>query len=554
MGRASDGLKVPVADNDGELLWVDDAIGLDEVPGGLTCVGCAAPLVWRHGDHKRPHFAHTAHNGCGSETALHRIAIEVISHAIIESSASGTRFQLEVPCDGCRTVKAGNLAKHKGLTIDRDRVLADRIRPDILLRDSSGMPLVAIEVIVSHAPEPASLALYERLGLPLVSVWPRWDDLEQLREGFPVNRHVTPIALAFTGYAGLYDVANYRCSSPRHFHETEPVECTLCASETISFAVEVATAQCYKCRAPARILDLVQRIPAGLRIIAASCSTLSGVEPVAKRFGVGLRDTYSATAGRTYLAHHCPRGHMLGDNYIYDSEGALDATRSVQHMTVCANGHWLDDGGPRRWPSDVRARRVKHAVGLAGGTVGLFDSSRVSPLEQLVVDSSGPDQWTPPMDPDDVLRLTARSLANAAAVRAGDESLDALYALDHAETEDAQMRVGRLCIDAADRHGIDMEALAAGVREFLTGGWNCSQFYDGAFDAATNRTLQILRLMAGYQTGRPVKLRVTGGPRVASQTLYLTAIGLVASMSRLLDRTIDSTVDEVLAPLDHPKR
>lgn len=553
LGRASDGLRVPVADNDGELLWVDDAIGLDEVPGGLICVGCAAPLVWRHGDHKRPHFAHTAHNGCGGETALHRIAIEVIACAITDSSASGNRFPLDVPCDGCRTVKAGNLAKHTGLTIDRDRVLADRVRPDILLRDSAGLPLVAIEVIVSHAPEPSSLALYERLDLPLVSVWPRWDNLKQLREGFPVNRHVTPTALALTGYAGLFNVANYRCSSPRHFHETEPVECTLCASDAIRVAIEVASSQCYKCRAPARILDLVQRTHAGLRIIAASCSELSGVEPVAKRLGVDLRDTYSATAGRSYRAHHCPRGHMLGDNFVYDSEGSFDATRSVQHMAVCANGHWFDDGGSLRWPSDVRARRVEQAVGLAGGTVGLLDSSRVSPLEQLVVESSGPDQWTPPMDPDHVVRLTARSLANVAAVRVDDESLDALYALDHAESEDAHMRIGRLCVEAADRHGIEVEALAAGVREFLTGGWDCSQFYDGAFDAATNRTHQILRVMAGHRTGRRVEFRVKGGPRVASQAFYLTAVGLVVSMSRLLGTTIDSTVGDVLAPLDSPK-
>ena len=127
-----------------------------------------------------------------------------------------------------------------------------------------------------------------------------------------------------------------------------------------------------------------------------------------------------------------------------------------------------------------------------------------------------------------------------------------MYALDDAETDDARMRVGRLCIEAADQHGIDLESLAAGVREFLVGDWDCSQFDDGAIDAATKRTHQILRLMAGYLTGRPVELRVTGGPRVASQAYYLTAVGLLASLSRLLERTIDSTVDEILAPPGHP--
>lgn len=124
-------------------------------------------------------------------------------------------------------------------------------------------------------------------------------------------------------------------------------------------------------------------------------------------------------------------------------------------------------------------QRFLNGVGLAGGTVGLFDSSRVSSLEQLVIESSGADQWTPPIDPDHVCVLTAGSLANAAADRVDDESLDALYSLDHSESDDAHMCIARLCVEAADRHGIEVEALAAGVREFLTGGWDCSQFYTG---------------------------------------------------------------------------
>ena len=367
------GLKVPVADHGGELLWVHEAAAMDKVPGDLTCVGCAQPLTWRNGECNRPHFAHRGSGGGGGETALHKMAIEVLSRSIAAAATKGDPYPIDLPCTRCRVTRTGNLTKHRDLTIEHDRVLADGIRPDILIRSGDGAPRFVIEVIVSHAPEPGAKALYRRMGLPLISVWPGWETLEVLRDGLRAAHSAAYARAPLADSGALYDVDGHRCRSPHHFDSDATPTCPTCrTAATRRVAVEIAASKCYRCGTPTAILDLVENAPLQLRRIAASCPDLIGVERIASRHGIELRDGYSATAGGTYLAHHCRNGHLQGDNFIYDTEGALDRRRPVQHMTVCENGHWVDDGPPRPWPPDVVAERVDRVVGIVGEPAGVF--------------------------------------------------------------------------------------------------------------------------------------------------------------------------------------
>lgn len=367
------GLKVPVARHNNTLLWVGDASEMGSVPDGLVCIGCDQPLIWRRGVRNRPHFAHKVAGGCGGESALHTLAIEIIGDSIQRAAATRSEYRLDVPCVDCEIVKRGNLGKHTGLTIDQDRVLQDGIRPDILVRSHSGTPLYVIEVVVTHAPDPAAHALYQRLELPVIMVSPEWQSLEMLRTGLHHEIGEDPRNPQSVGARVSYQVDGYQCRSPRHFDYDDELICPICESTARRLAVEIATSKCYRCEVPFAILDFVERTSDRLRRIAAGCADLKGVHVIAADYGVTLRDTYSQTTQSRYLAHHCRNGHFQGDNFIYRNEGAVARDQPVQHVQVCRNGHWNKEGAPIPWPPDVEPQRVRDTAGLWGTSAGLFE-------------------------------------------------------------------------------------------------------------------------------------------------------------------------------------
>jgi hypothetical protein len=364
-------VQFPVAELDGDLVWAADAAAAGVRPLGLVCVGCAEPVVLRAGARNRPHFAHRAAGACGAgETVLHRTAVRVLADAILAAARARVPYPLEVRCDACQATKVGNLALRHDCDVVCDQVLADGIRPDVLVRSADGTPRTVLEVIVTHAPEPAAIAVYERLGLPVVSVWPTWETLAELRTG------LVEASRRWAGNPdGLYDVTNYRCPLPRHRATDTPSSCPTCSGPVLYVSVEVAAVECYRCKShgpPAAILDIVEHREPGLWVVAAGCEDLHGVDAIAEAAGVKVRMVSSKTANSRYLANHCGRGHMQGDNFVYSADGTVDLAAPVQHLVVCEEGHWSPVGPPRRWPAGARAERVRPAVGLVGNRAGLF--------------------------------------------------------------------------------------------------------------------------------------------------------------------------------------
>lgn len=353
-------IRFPVAEVDGRLVWAaDNAIGRER-PAGTRCLNCSEPVNLRAGEKNRPHFAHGA--ACGApESVLHRTTIRVIGEAIEAAVAAGERYVVSCDCARCLASRDANLARPGG-TVDVDRVLADGIRPDLLIRKRSGAPLAVIEVVVTHSPEPEALAVYERHKLPLIAVSPTWDMLPELRHGLRMNIRRT------ADQPHGYDIG---CRFPRHM--PGPTQCPVCSTEARRLSVEIATADCYKCRRPFPVLDLIDCTDDELIGIAAGCPEVPSATAVAKQRGVRVALRASRAAGGSYLMHVCPSCNATqGDNFLYGGDQLLtDVTQPSWQMTACAAGH-LEMLDEVPWPTHTRVERPRQFVGLVGEPAGHF--------------------------------------------------------------------------------------------------------------------------------------------------------------------------------------
>lgn len=359
-------VQYPVADRAGDLVWADRLADDGERPDDLTCVSCAAPVRLRAGERNRPHFAHHHVDACTApETVLHATTMRVLRDGILEAAAASRRYPLDVSCERCGVEAEGNLARHTDYTIDLDKVLADGIRPDLLVRSGPDRrPRYVIEVVVTHAPEPAALAAYAKHRLPVVTVWPTWETLPQIRDGLtaPHRRR--------TG-SGLFDVTG-ACRSSRH-HEPGTTTCTQCSKPARAVSVEIASAECYRCQRTVRVLDIIDCSDERLELIAASCPDLRNVKPVAADRNVALYWANSQAAGGSYLMHHCECGAKQGDNFLYASTVPTDTAEPGKAGRVCQMGHWQFDR-IAKWPTGARVQRPLPARGLVGERSGLFQS------------------------------------------------------------------------------------------------------------------------------------------------------------------------------------
>lgn len=358
-------VRYPVATLDGEFVWAAELATMESRPTGLTCVGCDDTVRLRAGAKNRPHFAHIADAACpGGETALHRTTIRVLQQAILDAAENERPYHVHCGCDRCDAERLADLAR-PGCSIAIDQVLEDGIRPDLLIRSRQGTPLAVIEVIVTHEPEPAALAVFERLGLPTIRVWPTWDTLAELRHGLGAD-----LELGWNRSTGCFDVTG-ACRSPRHRSGTVP--CPNCLIPARQLSVETAHAECWVCHKQYPVLDLIDCTDNQLVLVAAGCPEVPNAQVIGTERGVRRAVKHSKAAGGSYLIHLCTNCRRIqGDNFVYDSRGAVtDVTAPAWSMTLCENGH-LERGADLPWPRASVARRPTLARGLVGENANLF--------------------------------------------------------------------------------------------------------------------------------------------------------------------------------------
>ncbi|WP_315094095.1 competence protein CoiA family protein [uncultured Cellulomonas sp.] len=320
----------PVARAGGELVWATDLARDQQRPAGMSCVGCAQAVSLRAGTKVRPHFGHRPGAVCTApETVLHSTAIQVIATALSDAIMAGDPYPVQWWCGTCSIVNDGNLARGQGRTITVDTALPGVLfRPDIAVL-AAGRPIAAVEVVVTHDVDDATAAYFDQAGMAVIRVWPTWETLAALRSGFLLEE----------GSPRFTTTGAVRCTSPAHIEPVVP--CGTCAQPADAFRLETVRERldCWQCHNDVPVLEL-SRVCDG-EPFNASDPRVTGVSTIAAGAGVTLAETFSKTAGHSYLMHRCPTCNAkVGDFYAYGVGGLVLAGDQVRFASRCTDGHW----------------------------------------------------------------------------------------------------------------------------------------------------------------------------------------------------------------------
>lgn len=147
------------ADTDFDLVHVDEPRALASVR--FYCAGCRGEMIAKRGAHIRHHFAHRATCACsgGGETLSHLLGKRIISEnegALLRSPAIRGKIALW-PSQAFRYEDAC-----------LEQIMVRRYRPDaqITIFDER----VAIEVLVTHTPEPEKIACFVQAKIPMLEI------------------------------------------------------------------------------------------------------------------------------------------------------------------------------------------------------------------------------------------------------------------------------------------------------------------------------------------------------------------------------------------------
>lgn len=179
-------LKLPYALNSsGKLVYIEDAIK----DAKYYCPECKEELLLKIGHipvgekyHRCDHFAHKggANNHC-SETFLHKQIKQSLQAYIATRIKDEKRVLFEWTCKKCGETHKGNLL-HLATSVAEELHLGV-CRPDIVLLNDDNEPIVAIEVVVTHAPEDGVMQYYAEKGIVCVQLKIKsYDDLNTIKE------------------------------------------------------------------------------------------------------------------------------------------------------------------------------------------------------------------------------------------------------------------------------------------------------------------------------------------------------------------------------------
>lgn len=144
--------KVPLGlTPDGRIVPVAKA----EVGVTYACPACEAPVVLKHGEVVRRHFAHHADASCSAETALHEGTKRWLAGAVAAWRAgTGPRPVVRRYCGHCRAAIESAASERIVEARVEYRTPAGRVL-DVGLLDTDGALCLGIEVLVTHAVDEA---------------------------------------------------------------------------------------------------------------------------------------------------------------------------------------------------------------------------------------------------------------------------------------------------------------------------------------------------------------------------------------------------------------
>ena len=299
------GLKLPFAVR-GESL-----VHISEVTSGrrpdCLCPGCGEQLIARKGIKLAHHFAHDGGTNCSVETALHMLGKRLIHEGIQQALTGGTAIKLRWKCSQCPDKHEGNLLK-RAATVKLEHDLGEA-RPDVLLLDASDKPVVAIEVVVTHAPEETVREFYARQCIQLVRI------------NLPDGAALEPLRYLSELSASFVSVCTRR-------------KCPSCRKPLTKRTLHVVVSGCYRCEKPMKVAFLdFEGSTSGPEAFAESDIKL------AREHGCILEKRYSNTIKESYLASVCPICRaFVGQHFLHHHWGS--PTEAVLEV-----GHWCFDCG-----------------------------------------------------------------------------------------------------------------------------------------------------------------------------------------------------------------
>lgn len=138
------------------------------------CPKCHKPFSYcekGNGPHARKsHFKHKVKTDCKGlpESAIHSLAKDGIFKIIQNAIAKQQEIIITWTCPDCESHFKVNLLK-KAKYVEKEKRLGSA-QPDIVLLDENQEPLVAIEIVYTHAPEPEALKFYDDNSIVVVCI------------------------------------------------------------------------------------------------------------------------------------------------------------------------------------------------------------------------------------------------------------------------------------------------------------------------------------------------------------------------------------------------
>jgi hypothetical protein len=163
------GLLLPFALHNGRLIGPDRAVFLPP-DARFACPVCGREVTLRTPERYRAHFAHTAEGtpGHSDEEIAHSLYVRILCERMRDALTAGDPYYVDVRCPICWEYHPYNLLEQAD-DVRAEAPPAEGVRSDILALQGT-KPVRAVEVVVTHFPEPQAVRRYAELGIPVVEI------------------------------------------------------------------------------------------------------------------------------------------------------------------------------------------------------------------------------------------------------------------------------------------------------------------------------------------------------------------------------------------------
>lgn len=157
-------------DSDGKIINIENACKGE----AYTCPVCKERLSYcKKGtgpNARKDHFMHTGNSNCsgGGESEIHNFAKEQVYDILRNCIDNSRDLTISWTCPNCQMDFTASLLKRaKDVRMEHNLDIA---RPDVALLDEKGIPIIAIEIVVTHDVEEQTLRFYDANNIVLIRI------------------------------------------------------------------------------------------------------------------------------------------------------------------------------------------------------------------------------------------------------------------------------------------------------------------------------------------------------------------------------------------------